>query len=74
MELDTIRDIALSVPGALGVHDISVHSYGLDKFVSIHAEINAKKSAAEAHDISTYSSFPSTQGGGGRGTGPWILQ
>ena len=52
VELDTIRDIALSVPGALGVHDISVHSYGLDKFVSIHAEINAKKSAAEAHDIS----------------------
>ena len=51
-ELDTIRDIALSVPGELGVHDISVHSYGLDKFVSIHAEINAKKSAAEAHDIS----------------------
>ena len=51
-ELDTIRDIALSVPGALGVHDISVHSYGHDKFVSIHAEINAKKSAAEAHDIS----------------------
>ena len=51
-ELDTIRDIALSVPGALGVHDISVHSYGLDKFVSIHAEINAKKTAAEAHDIS----------------------
>ena len=52
LELDTIRDIALSVPGALGVHDISVHSYGMDKFVSIHAEINAKKSAAEAHDIS----------------------
>ena len=51
-ELDTIRDIALSVPGALGVHDISVHSYGLEKFVSIHAEINAKKTAAEAHDIS----------------------
>ena len=52
VELDTIREIALSVPGALGVHDISVHSYGMDKFVSIHAEINAKKSAAEAHDIS----------------------
>ena len=51
-ELDTIRVISLSVPGALGVHDISVHSYGLDKFVSIHAEINAKKTAAEAHDIS----------------------
>jgi len=52
MELDAIREIALSVPGALGVHDISVHSYGHDRFVNIHAEINAKKSAAEAHDIS----------------------
>ena len=52
MELDTIRKIALSVPGALGVHDISVHSYGHDRFVNIHAEINAIKSAAEAHDIS----------------------
>ncbi|MAP71629.1 MAG: hypothetical protein CMF81_07145 [Candidatus Marinimicrobia bacterium] len=52
MELDAIRKIALSVPGALGVHDISVHSYGHDRFVNIHAEINAIKSAAEAHDIS----------------------
>ena len=52
MELDAIREIALSVPGALGVHDISVHSYGHDRFVNIHAEINATKSAAEAHDIS----------------------
>ncbi|SVA32045.1 uncharacterized protein METZ01_LOCUS84899 [marine metagenome] len=52
MQLDAIREIALSVPGALGVHDISVHSYGHDRFVNIHAEINAKKSAAEAHDIS----------------------
>ena len=52
MELDAIREIALSVPGALGVHDISVHSYGHDRFVNIHAEINAIKSAAEAHDIS----------------------
>ena len=52
MELDAIRKIALSVPGALGVHDISVHSYGHDRFVNIHAEINATKSAAEAHDIS----------------------
>ena len=51
-ELETIREIVLGVPGALGVHDISVHSYGNEKFVSVHAEINAKKSAAEAHDIS----------------------
>ena len=51
-ELENIREVVIGVPGSLGVHDISVHSYGNEKFVSVHAEINAKKTAAEAHDIS----------------------
>jgi divalent metal cation (Fe/Co/Zn/Cd) transporter len=35
----------------LGVHDITVHSYGKDKFVSIHVEIDDNISSANAHDI-----------------------
>jgi divalent metal cation (Fe/Co/Zn/Cd) transporter len=35
----------------LGVHDITVHSYGKDKFVSLHIEIDETISSAKAHDI-----------------------
>ena len=51
-EVDAIRQIVVSVEGVLGAHDIVVHSYGHDKFVSIHIEIDADKTTAEAHDIS----------------------
>ncbi|MBT3477975.1 MAG: cation transporter [Candidatus Marinimicrobia bacterium] len=51
-EVETIRQIVLDVNGVLGAHDIIVHSYGHDKFVSIHVEIDAIKSTGEAHDIS----------------------
>ena len=51
-EVDAIRQIVVSVEGVLGAHDIVVHSYGHDKFVSVHIEIDADKTTAEAHDIS----------------------
>ena len=51
-EVETIRQLVLNVDGVLGVHDIIVHSYGHDKFVSVHVEIDADKTTAEAHDIS----------------------
>ena len=51
-EVDAIRQIVVSVEGVLGAHDIVVHSYGHEKFVSIHIEIDADKTTAEAHDIS----------------------
>ena len=51
-EQDKIRKMALSVDGALGVHDIVMHYYGHDKFISMHIEVDAKKTAAETHDIS----------------------
>lgn len=51
-EIDQIRNIVFGVEGVLGAHDIVVHSYGHDKFVSVHVEIDAVKSTAEAHDIS----------------------
>jgi divalent metal cation (Fe/Co/Zn/Cd) transporter len=51
-EVEDIRQIVLSVDGVLGVHDITIHSYGQDKFASVHVEIDADKTTAVAHDIS----------------------
>jgi len=51
-EVETIRQIVMGVDGVLGAHDITVHSYGHDKFISVHVEIDAIKSTGEAHDIS----------------------
>jgi len=51
-EVEVIRQIVMSVDGVLGAHDITIHSYGHDKFISVHVEIDADKSTAEAHDIS----------------------
>ncbi|MDP6032376.1 MAG: cation diffusion facilitator family transporter [Candidatus Marinimicrobia bacterium] len=51
-EVETIRQIVMSIDGVLGAHDITVHSYGHDKFVSIHVEIDADETTEIAHDIS----------------------
>lgn len=51
-EVEEIRRLAMSVEGVLGTHDITVHSYGRDKFISLHVEINAAQSPDKAHDIS----------------------
>jgi len=51
-DVENIRNIVMKINGVLGAHDITIHSYGHDKFVSIHVEIDADKSTAEAHDIS----------------------
>jgi cation diffusion facilitator family transporter len=50
-EVEIIRQIVMGIDGVLGAHDIIVHSYGHDKFISIHVEIDAEKSTGEAHDI-----------------------
>ena len=51
-DVENIRNIVMNINGVLGAHDITIHSYGHDKFVSVHVEIDADKSTAEAHDIS----------------------
>ena len=51
-EVETIRQIVMDVDSVLGAHDITVHSYGHDKFISVHVEIDSEKTTAEAHDIS----------------------
>ena len=51
-EIEDIRQLAREVDGVLDVHDIAIHSYGKDKFASIHIEIDADEMPARAHDIS----------------------
>ena len=51
-EIYDIRKISLNVEGVIGVHDIAVHSYGKDKFASIHVEIDEQEDQMDAHLIS----------------------
>ena len=51
-EINDIRQLSQNVEGVMGVHDIAVHSYGKDKFASIHIEIDANENQMEAHNIS----------------------
>lgn len=50
-EIEEIRHLVMPVEGVLGVHDVTVHSYGHDKFASVHVEIDAAESPSRAHDI-----------------------
>ncbi len=50
-EIEDIRKQTVVIDGVLGAHDIAVHSYGKDKFVSIHIEIDSENSPSRAHDI-----------------------
>ncbi len=51
-EINDIRKLSEDVEGVIGVHDIAVHSYGKDKFASIHIEIDADVNQINAHTIS----------------------
>ena len=51
-EINDIRQLSQNVDGVIGVHDIAVHSYGKDKFASIHIEIDADENQIDTHDIS----------------------
>jgi len=51
-DVERIRQTVMEVEGVLGAHDIIIHSYGHDKFVSIHVEIDSEESTDRAHDIS----------------------
>jgi len=50
-DIEKIRQTAESVPGVLGAHDISIHSYGKDKYASVHIELDARETSANSHDI-----------------------
>jgi len=47
-----IKALSNSVPGVLDTHDIIVHHYGDNKFISLHIEVNCQFSCGETHAIS----------------------
>ncbi|MEA3286079.1 MAG: cation diffusion facilitator family transporter [Candidatus Marinimicrobia bacterium] len=49
--IQQISDIATSVPGARQVHDVVVHNYGDQSFISLHIEIDEATSPSVAHHI-----------------------
>ncbi len=49
--IQEITSLATTVPGAQQVHDVVVHNYGDQSFISLHIEIDEKTSPAIAHNI-----------------------
>jgi len=47
-----VENIALGIKGVQGVHDVVVHSYGHQKIISLHIEVDEDLSLWEAHRIS----------------------
>lgn len=50
-EVDGIEQAAARVPGVRGVHDVILHKYGDVKLVSFHIEVDAARTALDAHDL-----------------------
>lgn len=49
--LAIIKNEALKVNGVINIHDIIVHQYGFNKYISLHVEVNDDNSADELHFI-----------------------
>ncbi len=50
--LTDVENIALNVEGVQGIHDVVVHSYGHQKIISLHIEVDEDLSLWAAHQIS----------------------
>lgn len=49
--IQEITELATSVPGATQVHDVVVHNYGEQSFISLHIEIEENTTPGVAHNI-----------------------
>ena len=49
--LDEIRQVALSVPGAVGVEKLFARNTGLQYHVDLHLEVDSEMTVRQAHDI-----------------------
>ena len=49
--IQEISAIATSVPGAKQVHDVVVHNYGDQRFISLHVEIDEEATPSVMHNI-----------------------
>lgn len=50
-QVQEINRLALSIPGVIATHDISVHDYGANKAVIVHIEVDKELTLVKAHDI-----------------------
>ncbi|HSA19739.1 MAG TPA: cation diffusion facilitator family transporter [Kiritimatiellia bacterium] len=50
-EVDGVEQAAARVSGVREVHDVILHKYGDVKLVSFHIEVDAARSALDAHDL-----------------------
>ena len=49
--VEQIENVALSLKGITGIHDLMVHNYGPGRqIISLHAEVDANANVNEAHD------------------------
>lgn len=46
-----IRELCRTREQVFDIHDITVHNYGHDQFIALHAEVSSRLSAQEAHDV-----------------------
>ncbi len=46
-----IRELCRTREQVYDAHDITVHNYGHDQFIALHAEVSSQLSAQEAHDV-----------------------
>jgi divalent metal cation (Fe/Co/Zn/Cd) transporter len=51
--LDTIRNVALTVPGVRGVEKCYARKTGLQYHVDLHLEVDPEMSVRESHHIAT---------------------
>ncbi len=50
--VDSIYEHILSYDGILGVHDLTVHNYGPDRwFATVHCEVDARENVLVSHDL-----------------------
>ncbi|RKY55176.1 MAG: hypothetical protein DRP96_12845 [Candidatus Neomarinimicrobiota bacterium] len=48
-----IKEICMGIDEVSNIHDTIVHSYGDQKFISVHVEVDQKNSSLKAHEIAT---------------------
>jgi len=51
--INNIKGIALSINGVNGVHEISIHHYGYQLFISLHILVNKNIKTKQAHRIAS---------------------
>jgi cation diffusion facilitator family transporter len=50
-EIEEIRYLVKQIHNVLGVHDITIHSYGKEQYISVHIEVDESESTPRTHDI-----------------------